>query len=100
MDQLSRAFAPSSSRLLRTAVSSLPHTETHVPECIMVSKSSGSFEGKLLMVVTSTAAVVLVSLASYSRIKRIRRVDTKELRKKVCAAKFQLFGIPLLNESI
>ena len=66
----------------------------------MVSKSSGSFEGKLLMVVTSTTAVVLASIASYSRLKRTRRVDTKELRKKVCAAKFQLFEIPLLNEII
>ena len=84
--------------MLRTAVSSLPHTETHVPECIMVSKSSGSFEGKLLMVVTSTAAVVLASVASYSCIKQSRRVDTKQLRKKVRAIDYTIVRYtPLAN---
>ena len=60
----------------------------------MLSINSGLFQGRSLMVVTSTvtAAVVLASIASYSRIKRTRRVDTKELRKKVCAASSNSLG--------
>ena len=61
----------------------LLHTATISLSCIMPSINSPFFQGKTLMIISTTAAIILASVASYSHIKRTRRVDTKQLRKKV-----------------
>ena len=46
----------------------------------------------LIITFSTTVAIILASVASYSCTKRPRRVDTKQLRKKVCGTGYSHIG--------